>query len=268
MKKIIFILIGIIAVFTTACDPQYDDAPNIGDVPTIDFSINDADPNTIIFNAISDNGFMYNWDLGNGEKKEGKTIAAYYPFAGNYTVTCVASGKGGENIISKEITVTITDPAIAEKPGFKELTNSGLGRVWAYTVPDGFTDADTPGYCYMTADYDWEEFWWNPYNDDEGTESPDHNATMKFDLNGGYNYTFIDADGTEMPGTFLLDMENMTLTIVDAPYPDQYEENLNPDVAATGIYEVKILDDGTLYLWQNQLDWGYGWSWVFNSEDE
>ena len=272
MKKISYILIGILVVFATSCDPQLDDAPEIGGRPTIEFTVNDSDPNTLILEAVSDNGFMYNWDLGNGEIKEGKVVSAYFPFAGEYKITCIASGKGGENIISKMVTVSSTDPAISEKPGFKELTNSGLGRIWAFTVPEDPTDGDTPGYCYMTANYDWEEFWWNPYNDDEETETPEYGSKMKFDLNGGYNYTYIDEDGNEIKGIFLLDMDHMTLTIVDSQIPDQYEENCDPDVTATGVYQVKILDDDTLYLWQDQSainpdDFDYGWAWVFDSED-
>ncbi len=272
MKKITYIIIALIAVVFTSCDPQYDKAPEIGARPDIDFTIDDTDPNTIILNAVSDNGFMFNWDLGNGEKKQGKTISAYYPFAGEYTITCVVSGKGGETKTVKTVTIAKTDPEIAEKPGFKELTNGGHGKIWKYFTPDDPTTADDPGYCFMTANYDWEEFWWNPYNDDEETETPDYGAKMKFDLDGGYNYTYIDPDGNETKGTFLLDMDQMTLTIVNAPFPDQYEENCDPEVTASGVYQVKILEDDSLYLWQDQSainpdDYDYGWAWVFQPEE-
>ena len=268
MKKIAYIILGLVAVFTVSCEPQYDKAPEIGPRPTVAFTIDNSNPNTLILTAESDNGFMYTWDLGNGEKKQGETVSAYFPFSGEYTITCIASGKGGESSISKTVTIAETDPELAEKPGFKELTGSGKGKIWEYDVPDFPTTDGDPGYCYMTANYDWEEFWWNPYNDDYGTVTPDFGATMKFDLNGGYNYTFIDADGNETKGTFLLDTDNMTLKIIGAPIPDQYEENCDPEVNATGIYQVKILDDDSLFLWQDQSifnpdDYDYGWAWVF-----
>lgn len=271
MKKISYIISALAFLFLYACEPQKDVAPDLGPAPSGDFTIDNSDPNYIVFEVNANDAFLYTWDLGNGEKAEGKKVTAYYPFKGNYKVKCTMSGKAGAKIVEKDLTIAATDPELVNKPGFKELTGSGLGKTWVYAVPVNPTTADDPGYCYMTANYDWEEFWWNPYNTDEGTQTPDFNAKMKFDLNGGYNYTLIDEDGSEHKGTFLLDMENMTLKIIDSHIPDYNEENCDPDVTATGIYEVKILEDGHLYLWQDQStmnpdDFDYGWAWEFKPE--
>lgn len=271
MKKITYILAVIVAVVMYACEPQKDVAPDVGPAPTGSFSIDNSDPNNVILTADATDAFLYTWDLGNGAKAEGEQVKAYYPFKGDYKITCTISGKGGALVSEKTLSVSVTDPAIAQKPGFKELTDGGAGKTWVYAVPADPTTADDPGYCYMTANYDWEEFWWNPYNTDEATETPDFNAKMKFDLDGGYNYTFIATDGTETAGTFLLNMDDMTIQFNDAPIPDQNEENCDPDVTASGIYEVKILEDGHLYLWQDQSllnpdDFDYGWAWEFKPE--
>jgi len=262
MKRLITLLIFSIVVLHFSCiTPQLDDAPDIGTEPTADFTINDSNPNNLTLTGLSDTGFLYNWDLGNGQTKIGKTVNAYYPFPGTFTISCIISGKGGTNTTSKTITITSVDPDIYNKPVYKELTNHGTGRTWEYD------DANDSGYCFMTANYDWEEFWWNPYEDDP---TPDYGAKIKFDLLNGRNCTFIAADGTETPGNFILDIDNMTIEILDTHIPDYDEENCDPEVTATGVYNIKIIDDGHLYLWQDQSainpdSFDYGWSWVFKS---
>ncbi len=270
MKKIFYTLLTVVLAGSFACSPQLDEFPDIGSAPVGDFAVDNSDPNNIILTVDATNAFLYTWDLGNGAKAEGDVVEVYYPFKGNYTITCTISGKGGAIISTKEVIVSATDPAIANKPGFKELTDAGIGRTWMYDFKDVGNDGE-PDYLYMTANYDWEEFWWNPYSSDYGHPSPGFFDKMKFDLDGGYNYTFIEEDGTETKGTFLLDMTNMTLQIVDAEIPDQQEENCDPDMTATGLYQVKILSDNSLYLWQDQSflnpdDFDYGWAWEFKPE--
>ncbi len=270
MKKIIYLLIAVVFVFNYGCEPQKDVAPDIGNAPSGDFTIDQLDPNNVVLTVNATDAFLYTWDLGNGEKAEGQKVNAYYPFKGEYTITCTISGKGGATIVKKNLSVSSTDPEIAQKPGFKELTGSGAGKIWVYDYKGAANDGE-PDYLYMTANYDWEEFWWNPYSADYGHPSPDFYTKMKFDLDGGYNYTLILEDGSEIKGSFLLDMEKMTLQIIDSHIPDYNEENCDPDVTATGIYEVKILEDGHLFLWQDQSainpdDYDYGWAWEFKPE--
>ncbi len=189
--------------------------------------------------------------------KQKDTIALPYP--GEHTIIFRATTDGG--IVEKSVKVQVAKLDYYV-PGYSELTN-GDTKTWVYD------DAYENGYCYMTANYDWEEFWWNPYEDDP---TPDFGAKMKFDLEGGsLNYTLIEADGTETKGSFVLNMNDMTLQIIDSHIPDQNEENCDPDVTATGIYEIKILEDGQLLLWQDQSainpdDYDYGWAWVFKPE--
>jgi len=258
MKRISYILTLIAVVILSSCEPQMDKAPGLGVKPTGDFSIDASNPNYIVFEASSDDAFLYNWTFGNGIISQSKKDTVYYPFKGDYNVVLTLSGNGGSTQISKTVTITTNDPQVGQKPGLKELTGEGLGKTWEYNEVD-------PGYCYMTANYDWEEFWWNPYEDDA---SPERDATMYFDLDGGYNYTYIDPDGNETKGSFILDMNKMTLKIIGAQIPDQYEENCDPDVTKTGVYQVKILKDHSLFLWQDQSalnpdDFDYGWAWKF-----
>ena len=260
MKKVKYILSLIAAAILVSCEPQMDQAPGLGPVPTGDFTIDASDPNYIIFDATSQGAFMYNWDFGNGLTSQSQRDTVYYPFTGDYTVVLTLSGSGGTSKVTKTVTITQNDPQVGQKPGLKELTGEGAGKTWVYN--------DVAEYCYMTANYDWTEFWWNPYEDEP---SPDFEAGMRFDLDGGYNYTYIAPDGTETHGSFILDMDHMTLQIIDAQIPDQYEENCDPDVTKTGFYLVKILKDHSLFLWQDQSaanpdEYDYGWAWKFRDE--
>jgi len=245
-------------VIFSSCEPQMDNAPGLGAKPTVDFSIDDTNPNYLVFTAESNNAFVYLWDFGNGMTSTQKVDTVYYPFKKDYTVTLTVSGNGGSASKTQTISISQNDPGVGQKPGLKELTGEGLGKTWEYNPID-------PGYCYMTANYDWEEFWWNPYEDDP---SPESDAKMYFDLDGGFNYTYIAPDGSETKGSFILDMDKMTLKIIDAQIPDQYEENCDPDVTSSGLYQVKILKDHSLLLWQDQSavnpdDFDYGWAWKF-----
>ena len=258
MKRISYILSMIAVVILSSCEPQMDNAPGLGPIPKGDFTVDTTNPNYIVFEASATNAFMYNWNFGNGLTSQQQKDTIYYPFEGEYTVVLTLSGSGGSTKITKQVSVTQTDPEVGQLPGLKELTGEGAGKTWEYNPVD-------PGYCYMTANYDWEEFWWNPYEDDP---SPERDAKMRFDLDGGYNYTYIAPDGTETHGTFILNMDKMTLKIIDAQIPDQYEENCDPDVTSSGLYQVKILKDHSLFLWQDQSaanpdDFDYGWAWKF-----
>jgi hypothetical protein len=269
MKKITYLVLGIFVVMLYACDSQLDDAPNVGGLPTADFIIDNSDPNNVILKGASPDGFLYNWDLGNGANKQGETVTAYYPFSGSYNVTCTVSGKGGHSLITKTVTVASTDPELVNKPVLKELTGSGTGKTWVYyTDRPGWNVGSDPyppnGYCFMVANYDWEEFWWDPY-EDVGVDTPGVLNEIFFDLNGDYNYTFFSANGaTGETGKFLIDTDAMTIHISNPWIPDYNEENLNPEKTATGDYLIKSVTDDELILYQDQGDdFGYGWIWIF-----
>jgi len=37
----------------------------------------------------------------------------------------------------------------------------------------------------------------------------------------------------------------------------------NPAATATGVFEIKLLTDDLMVLWQDQKDGGTGWGWSF-----
>jgi hypothetical protein len=86
---------------------------SIGDPPAApEFSIDKIDENNIVFSVKSAEGFMVNWDFGNGMLSKKETDTMYYPFADTYTVSLTASNKGGATTTKEELIIEETDPAI------------------------------------------------------------------------------------------------------------------------------------------------------------
>lgn len=267
MKKIFYLLIASMVILNFGCKPKSEDSPGIGDPPTGDFTITDTDDYNKSFSVTNSTGFLVNWDFGNGNTAVGETAVLYFPFKNNYTVSCTITGKGGTITITKSVNIAVTDPAVAELPVIKELTDTGVGRTWVYAIDanaDRTGSSPANGFCYMVANYDWDEFWWDPYEYPAGSP-PGIDNEMKFDLDGAPNYTFYESAGSPgVVGSFLVNAVDMTITFTDARIPDYDEENCNPDVTETNVYEIYSVTDDELILYQDQGDdFGYGWVWVF-----
>ncbi|VAW10561.1 hypothetical protein MNBD_BACTEROID03-1771 [hydrothermal vent metagenome] len=274
MKRIVSLIAGIILISITSCEPQLDDIGEIGAPPTNgDITVDDSDPFNPIFKASSDDGFIYHWDFGNNQTGEGQIVSPYFPFAKDYDVTCIISGAGGKNVlVTKTYSVAVNDPEVANLPVWKELTGSGTGKTWVYNTD---TETGSPDYCYQTgnqAALDQYADAWTPSSGSWGQciqVTPDINGEMVFDLNDGVNYTYHQTAGDAgVKGSFILDATNMTITIVD-PYILNYNiECTNPSTTSIGVFEIKLLTDTEMVLWQDQLDAnGTGWGWSFKKKE-
>ncbi len=277
MKRIIYLITGVILVFIASCELQKDDIGSIGVPPTNGaITIDNSDPYNPIFKATADNGFIYHWDLGNNQSAEGQTVTSYYPFSGDYNVVCIISGAGGTNVVANNsYNVATTDPAVANKPIWKELTSGGAGKTWVYNTVVTGTDY-YPAYCYQTYNdttYDYGDGarCWEPANGWGQCVgiTPDINGEMVFDLIGGINYTYHQIAGDAgVKGTFILDAENRTLTVVNPYILDYNIDCTEPTVTATGVYNIVRITDDEMILWQKQtdIDWGTGWAWSFKQK--
>ncbi len=272
MKNILYIFL--LGIFFASCEPADMEIPELGEKSTGDFTITASSVDgtyNFDFAATGQNAFMYNWDFNNGFTNQGASTSSYFPFKNTYTVACTISGKAGSIKVEKTITIDVTDPKISQRPIIKELTATGAGQTWVYATDypgTAFLDWMTfPAYCFMTDALDddsgiaWTKPWWNPYGDEA---TPDATGEMAFDLNGGYNFTGVDGN----QGSFILDAEKMTIQFKDANILDWDEGNCDPDVTATGIYQIISITDNELILWQNQTtknpdDFDYGWTWIF-----
>lgn len=268
MKKILFISFSIIILLRlTSCVPKSDAIGDLGPaVANPKITVNSSDPYNPIFTATADNGFIYQWDMGNNQKiAPGKTQAtSYYPFAGTYEVACTIYGAGASSSVAKtSYKVAKTDPSVFTKPMWKELTGSGNGKTWVYNTN---TATGEPDYCFQTVgDLVTYPDNWKPSGSWGQCVriTPDIKGEMVFDLNNGVNYTYrhLPTDAG-VKGSFVLDTEKKTITI-KSPYILDYNiDCTKPAVTATGVYDIKLLTDDEMVLWQNQKD-GTGWSWSF-----
>ncbi len=258
MKNTILLLFAGAVLFSLACDP-IENREELGvklSPDQIDATVTatTSGGNQLILKN-STPGVSGTWDYGIGKSfNQDETIV--FPLLGNHTFVFFATTAGG--VVQKPIDVTINKIDHAIDANWTNLAGTTLeGKTWVYADdnPDG------QGYCYMVANYDLEEFWWFPYEEDP---SPDFGAEMTFDLNGGTNYTYTSPSGSKSSGaTFTLDIPKMTLQFTGANIPDYNEENCNPVQTATGFYTIIKLTEDELFLWQFQDNDDYDWIWRF-----
>ena len=271
MKKIIYLIAGVMLIFIASCEPQIDDIGSIGAAPTdAAITVDKSDPYNPVFTATAKNGFIYSWDLGNSATAVGSKATSYYPLAGDYNVVCTVSGAGGTNVVANTtFSVAVTDPQLANQPVWKELTGGGVGKTWVYNTD---TATGMPDYCYQTAstgEFEDGNGWQPSWSWGQCVQiTPDIKGEMVFDLNGGINFTYHHVAGDAgVKGTFILDADNMTLKIVGSNILDYNIECTWPATTATKTYDIKLLTDDLLVLWQDQKEpepnYPTGWGWSF-----
>ena len=113
---------------------------SIGDPPPPpEFFVDKNDPNNVIFKVTKAEGFMINWDFGNGTLSQNSIDTVYYPFADTYTVKLTASNKGGATTASEKVVIATTDPKICANSYYTLLTG-GCGvasKIWKIDSADG-----------------------------------------------------------------------------------------------------------------------------------
>ncbi|MDF1547395.1 MAG: hypothetical protein P1P88_06220 [Bacteroidales bacterium] len=260
MKNILIYFMGGFLLILAGCDP-IEKRNELGAVLSVDQiqatveSTTSGGNQLVLKNITPNTGGVWDYKIGKSFKQI-DTVA--FPLLGTHIFKFTATTSGG--IVEKEIEVVINqiDHAIdANWTNLAGTTAEGKSWVYADDNPDG------QGYCYMVANYNWEEFWWFPYEGDDGP-SPDFGAEMTFDLNGATNYTYTSPESIKSNGaTFVLDIQNLTLQFVGANIPDYNEANCNPVQTATGFYSIKKLTENELVLWQFQDNNDYDWIWRF-----
>jgi PKD repeat protein len=122
---------------------------SIGNPPSApEFSVNQTDPNNVIFTVTAAEGFMTNWDFGNGKLSQHNTDTVYYPFADTYTVKLTASAKGGAATTTKKIVVATTDPKICSNRFYAMLSGGcdATAKIWKIDNADSaFGNGGPPG---------------------------------------------------------------------------------------------------------------------------
>jgi PKD repeat protein len=113
-----------------------EDGVNMGPLPPApDFTLNQSDPNNVVFTVTSAQGFMVNWDFGNGTLSKKMVDTVYFAFADTYTVSLAVSGKGGATVTKKEVVITKTDPVICANIYYEYLTGGCAAPSKTWVIP-------------------------------------------------------------------------------------------------------------------------------------
>ncbi|MCU4156880.1 hypothetical protein J1N10_12905 [Carboxylicivirga sp. A043] len=275
MKKLIYLFTLLVAV--VACSPEVELREQPAELPALEFTIDATDPNQPILTINDETVFNANWIFDDGTLLQGTSVQCFYPLKGDYGFEIVAMNGKGQSIGTGSVNVPSSNPDMVYGiPEYVSLCgekeDNGKYWVWAQDEPGGDV-------CYMTDPFDWGVFWWHPYTGDNGPKMPDILNEIKFDLEGGFNFTrFETKDGVAHKGSFSLDVKGMTIQLngvnipnYEARNPDvDADSNLDLNVASTGLYRIQVLNDYELLLWQDHNtdeDHNYGWAWKFKARD-
>ncbi len=98
--------------------------------------------NYLTFSNTNAKAFMKVWDFGNGSSAKEDKPTAYYPFAGEYTVTLTIYTNGGAVSSKQTVKIAANDPKICSNEKLTWLTggcNAANGKTWVI-------DKDRPGH--------------------------------------------------------------------------------------------------------------------------
>jgi hypothetical protein len=199
MKKILFSLM-LVATLIWSCDPVCDDksAGGVIDESALKLDIHatsDGGNQIVLINNTPKVGSFWNYGIGYSSMQKDTIVL---PFLGEQTITFTGLCDGGTVTTTRKINVTKIDHSPAAEWGYF-AGSSSEGKTWVW---DANADAvyGEGGYLAEFAP-DWTLFTKDQTEDPEGY--------MKFDLNGGANFTRYKSDGTVAEkGTFAFDMSS------------------------------------------------------------
>lgn len=177
-KNILLSAVFALALLFTACEPQLEDSPSIGNPPSesqLVYTItqDSNDPFTYIFENKSNVSGIVSWSIdGNG--KTGNKVTHRFPLPGEYEVAFTLATRGGATTRISQLTTEETDWEFLESPLITALTGGAdmiNGKTWVIDASEpghlgiGETSALTPNWWSATP-YDKQA---RPIYDDEFT---------------------------------------------------------------------------------------------------
>jgi PKD repeat protein len=131
-------LAGIAAAFLYSCRPYETDGIELPEGPEADFSwaFVEGDSNRVVFTSNSNDGFLHLWEFGNGLTSTSKNDTAYYPQAGEYTVTYSVNNAGGMAQASQTISIANTLELPCEG-ALALLTGCDTQKTWVWSSAAG-----------------------------------------------------------------------------------------------------------------------------------
>lgn len=259
-NKLIYAIMVLLMLVVSACDPIVNEQnlSNNTDVAGVQLVATQSTPggNEVTLSMVTP-GITGYWDNNLGKAFTDK-IKFIYPIPGKATFTY--TGTLGAEFFTKTIVVQIN---VLDKPlpqDYYSLVsqNTSAGKTWVF---DGGPTPDGRKWWYMSPPDNpdsYETAWWNAAGD--CCPPADASGSMKFDLNGAANYTYISGPGaTPKVGSFNLDIVNKTLKINGANILGAEEPRGNPKA----LYKIISLTATKMILWVPTNGGGTGWTWVF-----
>lgn len=276
MKKIHYILIGLVVTLFASCEPieDRDVLSNSFNPDNIQLSVERETPGSNQFTLkMNTKGVTGYWDYISGVAYTDEVLVTFpvtgeYTYSFNVTTPYMPNGVPSETeYITKTIDVQIDQLDVPlDDPYYKIAGETLAGKTWVFAgVP-----FDNTRWWYMAPpDNPTGDPWWNaageccpPANKDF---VQDATAEINFNLLGDYTYTLGDDVIDGVKWKFNSDYTELTISdpTVIPGYQNEWGE---PRANAEGKYQVVELTDDKLMLYTNQTihDTGnIGWVWIF-----
>jgi hypothetical protein len=267
LKKLFFFT-GAAALLLQACEP----------VEKRDVLQNSFDPNDIELKVVQSTtggnklsiqmntkGIAGYWDYVI-DKKYSDRVEVIFPIPGKSTFTFYvttpylnSTNPADVKYISKSVDVQIDKLDHKLPDPYYHLVGTSLqGKTWVF---DGVA-GDGRLWWYMVSPSNWKEMWWNAAG--ECCPPADASGKMKFDLDGGANFTYWANQGANpATGTKWAFSSDFTKLFIKG------DANILGSMDGGGnskVFEVKELSDNKMALFVPDAAWGTGWVWVFKPE--
>ena len=265
INQIGILFIASVMLLFPACEPEVDEQSlqNTTDVEGVELiATQSTTGGNEITLEMATPGITGYWDYNLGTALTNRTTFVH-PIPGTSTFTYV--GTLGSEFFTKTVEVQVDTLDHPLDQDYYDLVgdDTEAGKTWVF---DGGPAPDGRLWWFMSAPNNEDGArgaWWNAAGD--CCPPVDAAGKMKFDLDGGANYTYYADENAEgQSGSFKLDVENQQLTIVNSNILGAEAPYGNPD----GVYEIISLTEDELILYVPTTPAGdSGWTWVFKPEE-
>lgn len=259
MKTIYLFFLAVVSLGLASCDPieDRDSLPPLKSPEEVANEVNLKVENTFpggnIIALSVDDGYVVHWETEGIDSFKSKDTIRLRS-TGEKTIIANVLTKGG--IVSIPSTVEVTSvPNLVPEPLAFLIDYFGDGKTWVYASDY----ADGTLHWYLSAPYNWEEVWWKPLADGLTSEDGLEDELFFEKKDDKYYLTVTSHPGAEpVTGEFIFDADQMLLTVMDIEFPDT-------DHAYKDVFEVKVLNENELVLFQDEAGAARntGWVWRF-----
>jgi hypothetical protein len=256
-NKIFSLLIASLTLVFSACEPIVDTAElsNTTDVAGVELeaiqSGSSGSAGNLIELRMLTPGIIGYWDYNIGTAFSDK---AKFIETSTGIKTYSFTGTLGKEFFTKTIDVQIDVLDTALEQDYYSLVSddTATGKTWVFYAAQPW---------YMSNPTNYAEQWWDAWT----CCLADPNGKMKFDLNGGSNYTYYsDANSAGQLGKFKLSIVNQTLVVSGAPILGGQDGGRLP---GNGVFDIISLTDTEMILHTEKTVAGdSGWTWKFVAE--